>query len=78
MPLSVCVWWNFKLGDLYVYQCNLEAFLMFYLRNVSTSLSFFLSLSLSLLIFLSQCIYMHTVMQFLDFKGPPLGLLSNN
>lgn len=63
MPLSVCVWWNLALGDLYVYQCNLEAFVLIYLRNVSLSLSRSVSFSL-------MFIYMHTYMQLQRLKFP--------
>lgn len=56
MPLSIHVWWNLKLGDLYVYQCNSEAFVMIYLRNVS-------SLSIYLVLFFSLSTFTYTLTQ---------------
>lgn len=34
--LSICVRWNLELGDFHVFWCNSEAFVMIYLKNISS------------------------------------------
>lgn len=66
MPSSVRVWWILKSVDFYVYQCNSEALMMTYLRNVSSLSLFFFFVFFSfchffvLFVCFSLCIYMHT------------------
>lgn len=47
MSLSICVWWNIRLGEFHVYQCDLEALVDLFKEHVMS-------------LMLCQYIYMHT------------------